>query len=119
MIKVYNTKTRSKVDFETLERGRVAMYVCGPTVYNYIHIGNARTFISFDIIRRYLIWRGFAVTFVQNVTDVDDKIIKKAAEEGRSAAAVAAEYTEAFLIILSSTTVTFCTNVTAKPRQIK
>ncbi|MEG1746636.1 MAG: cysteine--tRNA ligase, partial [Raoultibacter sp.] len=97
MIKVYNTKTRSKVDFETLERGRVAMYVCGPTVYNYIHIGNARTFISFDIIRRYLSWRGFTVTFVQNVTDVDDKIIKKAAEEGRSAAEVAAEYTEAFI----------------------
>ncbi|MEG0070961.1 MAG: cysteine--tRNA ligase [Raoultibacter sp.] len=97
MIRVYNTKTRSKVDFETLELGCVTMYVCGPTVYNYIHIGNARTFISFDIIRRYLTWRGFKVTFVQNVTDVDDKIIKKAGEEGRSAAEVAAEYTEAFI----------------------
>ena len=73
------------------------MYVCGPTVYNYIHIGNARTFISFDIIRRYLMWRGYDVTFVQNVTDVDDKIIAKANEEGRSAADVAAEYTAAFI----------------------
>ena len=54
MIRLYNTKTRTKVDFETLERGKVGMYVCGPTVYNYIHIGNARTFISFDVIRRYL-----------------------------------------------------------------
>ena len=72
-------------------------YVCGPTVYNRIHIGNARTFISFDVIRRYLLWRGFDVTFVQNVTDVDDKIINRANEEGRSAAEVAAEYTEAFI----------------------
>ncbi|MEG1561606.1 MAG: cysteine--tRNA ligase, partial [Raoultibacter sp.] len=97
MITIYNTQTRSKVDFESIERGKVGMYVCGPTVYNYIHIGNARTFISFDIIRRYLTWRGFKVTFVQNVTDVDDKIIKKAAEEGRGAAEVAAEYTDAFI----------------------
>ena len=97
MIRLYNTKTRSKVDFESRERGRVGMYVCGPTVYNYIHIGNARTFISFDIIRRYFMWRGFEVTFVQNVTDVDDKIIGKANEENRPAAEVAAEYTEAFI----------------------
>lgn len=68
-----------------------------PTVYNYIHIGNARTFISFDTIRRYLTWRGFEVTFVQNVTDVDDKIINKALEEGRTAAEVAEEYTDAFI----------------------
>ncbi|MFR3092776.1 MAG: 2-C-methyl-D-erythritol 2,4-cyclodiphosphate synthase, partial [Eggerthella lenta] len=80
MIRLYNTKTRTKVDFETLERGKVGMYVCGPTVYNYIHIGNARTFISFDVIRRYLMWRGFDVKFVQNVTDVDDKIIAKSLE---------------------------------------
>ncbi|MEG1166564.1 MAG: cysteine--tRNA ligase [Gordonibacter sp.] len=97
MIRLYNTKTRSKVDFESLTRGKVGMYVCGPTVYNYIHIGNARTFMSFDIARRYLLWRGFDVTFVQNVTDVDDKIINKANEEGRSASEVAAEYTEAFI----------------------
>ncbi|MEG2477771.1 cysteine--tRNA ligase [Gordonibacter sp.] len=97
MIRLYNTKTRSKVDFESLTRGKVGMYVCGPTVYNYIHIGNARTFMSFDIVRRYLLWRGFDVTFVQNVTDVDDKIINKANEEDRSASEVAAEYTEAFI----------------------
>lgn len=97
MIRLYNTKTRTKVDFESLTRGKVGMYVCGPTVYNYIHIGNARTFMSFDIVRRYLLWRGFDVTFVQNVTDVDDKIIGKAHEEGRSASEVAAEYTEAFI----------------------
>jgi cysteinyl-tRNA synthetase len=73
------------------------MYVCGPTVYNYIHIGNARTFMSFDMIRRYLEWRKFDVIFVQNVTDVDDKIINKANEEGRAAAEVAEEYTKAFI----------------------
>lgn len=97
MIKIYNTATRSKQDFRSLELGKVKMYVCGPTVYNYIHIGNARTFICFDIIRRYLMWRGFQVTFVQNITDVDDKIINKANEEGRSPAEVAAEYTDAFI----------------------
>lgn len=97
MIKLYDTKLRRKVDFEPLREGKVSMYVCGPTVYNRIHIGNARTFISFDTIRRYLKWRGFEVTFVQNVTDVDDKIIKRANEEGRSAAEVAAEYTRLFI----------------------
>lgn len=96
-IKLYDTKQRRKVDFEPREEGKVAMYVCGPTVYNRIHIGNARTFISFDMIRRYLMWRGFAVTFVQNVTDVDDKIITRANEEGRTAAEVASEYTQAFV----------------------
>ena len=97
MIRIYDTKLREKVDFETLEHGKVGMYVCGPTVYNRIHIGNARTFIGFDTIRRYLMWRGFDVKFVQNVTDVDDKIIKRANEEGRSAAEVAQEYTAAFI----------------------
>ena len=97
MIRFYDTKSREKVDFNTIEHGKVGMYVCGPTVYNYIHIGNARTFISFDVIRRYLMWRGYDVTFVQNVTDVDDKIIAKANEEGRTAAEVAAEYTAAFI----------------------
>lgn len=96
-MKLYNTQTRSKVELEPISPGKIGMYVCGPTVYNRIHIGNARTFISFDIIRRYLMWRGFEVTFVQNVTDVDDKIIKRANEEGRTAAEVAAEYTQAFI----------------------
>lgn len=97
MIRIYNSQTRRKEEFRPMEEGHVRMYVCGPTVYNYIHIGNARTFISFDTIRRYLMWRGLDVTFVQNVTDVDDKIINKAKEEGRSAADVAAEYTAAFI----------------------
>ncbi len=97
MIRLYDTRQRKKVEFQPVEEGKVRMYVCGPTVYNRIHIGNARTFISFDTIRRYLTWRGFEVTFVQNVTDVDDKIIKRANEEGREAAEVAAEYTAAFI----------------------
>ena len=97
MIRIYNTQTRKKEDFKTIEVGRVRMYVCGPTVYNYIHIGNARTFVSFDIVRRYLMWRGFDVTFVQNVTDVDDKIIKRAGEEGCDAAEIARKYTDAFI----------------------
>ncbi len=97
MIRLYDTKQHKKVDFKPIREGEVSMYVCGPTVYNRIHIGNARTFISFDTIRRYLEWRGFDVKFVQNVTDVDDKIINKAKEEGRSAAEVACEYTEHFI----------------------
>ncbi|HSK48336.1 MAG TPA: cysteine--tRNA ligase [Coriobacteriia bacterium] len=96
-MRVYNTLTRSKEEFVPREPGKVAMYVCGPTVYNHIHIGNARTFLSFDVIRRYLTWKGFDVSFIQNVTDVDDKIINRANEEGRPAAEVAAEYTEAFI----------------------
>lgn len=97
MIQIFNTKTHKKEELVTREPGKVAMYVCGPTVYNRIHIGNARTFISFDVIRRYLMWRGFDVTFVQNVTDVDDKIIKRSVEEQRTAAEVAQEYTDAFI----------------------
>ncbi len=97
MIKIYDTKARKKREFVPVHDGKVGMYVCGPTVYNYIHIGNARTFISFDTVRRYLMWRGYEVTFVQNVTDVDDKIITKAAEEGRTPSEVAKEYTDAFI----------------------
>ncbi len=96
-MRVYNTLTRRKEEFEPREPGRVSMYVCGPTVYNHIHIGNARTFLSFDVIRRYLEWKGLEVTFVQNVTDVDDKIINRANEEDRTAAEVAQEYTQAFI----------------------
>ncbi len=96
-MQIYNTQTRRKEELVCRTPGKVSMYVCGPTVYNRIHIGNARTFISFDVIRRYLEWSGYEVTFVQNVTDVDDKIIKKANEEGRPAADVAAQYTEAFI----------------------
>jgi len=96
-MRVYNTLSRTKEEFVPREAGKVAMYVCGPTVYNFIHIGNARTFLSFDVIRRYLTHRGLNVTFVQNITDVDDKIINRANEEGRPAAEVAEEYTKAFI----------------------
>ena len=96
-VTLYNTLARRKEPFVPRESGKVAMYVCGPTVYNHIHIGNARTFLSFDVIRRYLEHRGFQVTFVQNITDVDDKIIKQASEEGISAAGVARKYADAFL----------------------
>lgn len=96
-MRVFNTLSRKKEEFVPRDAGKVSMYVCGPTVYNYIHIGNARTFLSFDVIRRYLEYKGFDVRFVQNVTDVDDKIINRANEEGRSAAEVAADYTEAFI----------------------
>ncbi len=95
-IRVYNTLSRSKEEFVPRDPGAVAMYVCGPTVYNHIHIGNARTFLTFDVIRRYLTFAGYDVRFVQNVTDVDDKIIARAAEEGREPAEVAADYTLAF-----------------------
>lgn len=95
-IRVYNTMTRTKEEFVPREPDKVAMYVCGPTVYNHIHIGNARTFLTFDVIRRYLSWRGFEVTFVQNITDVDDKIIKRAAEEESTPSEVAETYTAAF-----------------------
>jgi cysteinyl-tRNA synthetase len=101
-IRLHNTLTRSKEEFVPRDPDRVAMYVCGPTVYNDIHIGNARTFLSFDVIRRYLVWRGFDVTFVQNITDVDDKIINRANEQGVSAAEVAATYTEHFLEAMAS-----------------
>jgi cysteinyl-tRNA synthetase len=96
-MRVFNTMSRTKEEFTPREPGKVAIYVCGPTVYNHIHIGNARTFLSFDVIRRYLKWKGLEVTFVQNVTDVDDKIINRAHEEGRSASEVAREYTKAFI----------------------
>ena len=81
-MKVFNSLTRKKEEFIPLKEGEVKMYVCGPTVYNYFHIGNARTFIIFDTIRRYLEYRGYKVEFVQNFTDIDDKMINKANEEG-------------------------------------
>ncbi|MCI8336603.1 MAG: cysteine--tRNA ligase [Peptococcaceae bacterium] len=93
---VYNTLHQKKEPFVPLEEGKVGMYVCGPTVYNYIHVGNARPITVFDTIRRYLIYRGYQVTYVQNFTDVDDKIIKRSGEEGITAAAVAEKYIKAY-----------------------
>ena len=91
-MEIYNTLTRKKESFVPLEEGKVKMYCCGPTVYNFIHIGNARPICLFDVFRRYLEFRGYQVTFVQNFTDVDDKIIKKANEEGVTAAEIAQRY---------------------------
>ncbi|HNR46107.1 MAG TPA: cysteine--tRNA ligase, partial [Anaerolineaceae bacterium] len=81
-LRIYNTLTRRKEDFETLEPGRVRMYVCGPTVYNKAHIGHAMSALVFDIIRRYLEYRGYAVTYAMNFTDVDDKIIARSNQMG-------------------------------------
>ena len=84
-MKIYNTLTRQKEEFVPVHSGKVGMYVCGPTVYNYIHIGNARPMIIFDTVRRYFEYKGYEVNYVSNFTDVDDKIIKKANEEGVTA----------------------------------
>lgn len=97
-MKLYNTLTRTKEEFKPLEEGKVKMYVCGPTVYNYIHIGNARPFIMFDTLRRYLQYKGYEVTFVQNFTDVDDKIIKRGHEEGISPESVANKYIDEYFV---------------------
>ncbi len=91
-MKVYNTLSRKKEEFIPLEEGKVRMYVCGPTVYNLIHIGNARPMIIFDTVRRYMEYRGYEVNFVSNFTDVDDKIIKKAIEEGVSSQEISRRY---------------------------
>ena len=101
-MRVFNSLTRTKEEFVPREEGKVAMYVCGPTVYNHIHIGNARTFLSFDVIRRYLEHKGYDVRFVQNITDVDDKIINRAKEEGRPSSEVAEEYTREFIAAMRS-----------------
>ena len=97
-MKIYNTLTRKKDEFVPIEEGKVKMYACGPTVYNYIHIGNARPICLFDTFRRYLEFKGYDVTFVQNFTDVDDKIIKKANEEGIDSKEVAKRYIEEYKI---------------------
>lgn len=100
-ISIYNTLTRTKEKFVPLEEGRVKMYVCGPTVYNHIHIGNARPAIFFDTVRNYLEYRGFDVHYVQNFTDVDDKIIHTAREEGKSAQEISEMYIEAYLEVVN------------------
>ena len=91
-MRIYNTMTGTKEEFVPLKKNSVGMYVCGPTVYNYIHIGNARSFVVFDMVRRYFEYRGYFVKYVQNFTDVDDKIIKKANEEGRSVSKVSERF---------------------------
>ena len=93
-MKIFNTLSRRKEDFIPLEAGKVKMYVCGPTVYNFIHIGNARPMIVFDTVRRYFEYKGYDVNFVSNFTDVDDKIIKKAIEEGVDSRVISERYIE-------------------------
>lgn len=97
MIKIYDTMTRSLRDFVPLEEDKVKMYVCGPTVYNYIHIGNARSAVAFDGIRRYLEYRGYKVDYISNFTDVDDKIIKAANEAGISTKELSDRFIDAFM----------------------
>ncbi|MEA4896027.1 MAG: cysteine--tRNA ligase [Oscillospiraceae bacterium] len=91
-MKLFNSMTMQKEEFVPIEAGKVSMYACGPTVYNYIHVGNARPLIMFDVLRRYFEYRGYEVRFVQNFTDVDDKIIKRANEEGVSSGEVSEKY---------------------------
>ena len=95
-MKIYNSLTRKKEEFIPITPGEVKMYVCGPTVYNYFHIGNGRTFIVFDTIRRYLEYRGYKVNFIQNFTDIDDKMIKKANEEGTTVESIGNKYIDEY-----------------------
>lgn len=92
MIRLYNTLTARREPFVPIEEGKVKMYACGPTVYNFFHVGNARCFVIFDMLRRYLEYRGYEVTFVQNFTDIDDKVIRRANEEGVDYTAIAERY---------------------------
>ncbi len=96
-MKIYNTMTRKKEEFVPVEAGKVKMYSCGPTVYNYFHIGNARPFLFFDVVKNYFRYIGYDVTYVQNITDIDDKIINKANEEGIPFEKVTEKYIKAFL----------------------
>ena len=97
-MKIFNTLTRQKDEFIPIKEGEAKIYACGPTVYNYIHIGNARPLCVFDVLRRYLEWRGYKVTFVQNFTDIDDKLINKANEEGITVPEVAERFIKEFWV---------------------
>ena len=96
VVKIYNTLTKTKEEFQPINPGQITMYVCGPTVYNYIHIGNARSAIAFDTIRRYFEYRGYKVNYVSNFTDVDDKMINEARAEGITVPELADRYIEAY-----------------------
>lgn len=112
-VRIYNTLTRQKEDFIPLEEGKVKMYVCGPTVYNYIHIGNARPAIVFDTVRRYLEFRGYEVEYVSNFTDVDDKLIKAANELGEEVPVLAERFIQAYF---EDITALGCKKATVHPR---
>src|SRR3989344_28187 len=106
MIKILNTLSGQKEEFVPLKGKNVNMFVCGPTVYDYMHIGNARTFVFFDVLAKYLRFRGHDVNYIQNVTDIDDKIIARAAERGISPRDLAKEFEAAFLEDLKSLGIT-------------
>ena len=97
-MKLYNTLTRKKEEFLPLSQGEIKMYICGPTVYNYIHMGNARPMCVFDVLRRYFEYRGYKVTYVQNFTDIDDKLIRRANEEGATVPEIAEKYIKEYKI---------------------
>ena len=97
-MQIYNTMTRKKEALIPLKPGEISMYVCGPTVYNYFHIGNARPFVVFDTLRRYLEHRGYQVKFIQNFTDIDDKLIRKANEEGCTVQEIADRYIQEYYV---------------------
>ena len=97
-MKIYNTMTRQKEEFVPVTPGKVGIYACGPTVYNYFHIGNARPFIVFDVLRRYMKHLGYDVTFVQNFTDIDDKLIRRAQEEGTTVPEIAEKYIKEYFV---------------------
>src|SRR3989344_7850361 len=96
MLQIYNTLTRQKESFVPRTERQIQMFVCGPTVYDYIHIGNARTFVFFDVVAKYLRQRGFTVHYIQNITDIDDRIIERSQTEGKDPLAFANEYAEIF-----------------------
>ena len=97
-LKIYNTLTRKKEEFVPLKKGEVSMYVCGPTVYNYIHIGNARPFIIFEVVRRFLKFKGYKVKYIQNLTDIDDKMINKAKELKITVSELAEKFIQEYFI---------------------
>ena len=97
-MRLYNTLTRQKEEFKPITPGEVKMYSCGPTVYNYFHLGNARPFIVFDCLRQFLEYRGYNVKFVQNFTDVDDKLINKSREEGITVKEIAEKYIKEYFV---------------------
>ncbi len=97
-MRIYNSMTRKKEEFKPIHEGKVGIYACGPTVYNYFHIGNARPFIVFDVLRRYFEYKGYEVTFVQNFTDIDDKMIRRANEENTTVAAIAERYIAEYFV---------------------
>ncbi|MDK2912827.1 MAG: cysteinyl-tRNA synthetase, partial [Methanolobus sp.] len=96
-LRVYNTLTREMEEFIPIHGKKVNMYVCGPTVYDHCHLGHARSYISFDVIRRYLCYRGYDVNYISNVTDVDDKILDRARETGQDPFELSARFTRSFI----------------------